>query len=179
MGCWGITSFQSDAGLDAITFIRELIPEDGRMELGNIIKALRQDEWNAPPDVMDGHSHTSPMALAEIVVKFLDKDISSLDYEDEGASDDKRFSSITSLTASRESIQWLRDYVSDTLKYSRKNEGPRAQQGEKWGGWFEERNWIGWQVHMENLVRRLDMLLEMPGTGIELVPLQEYMPVMQ
>ncbi len=83
MGCWGITAFESDAGLDAVEFIRRNLPEDGKLELGKIIEALRQDKWNAPPDVKDAESHSSPMVLAEILVKFLDRDIGSLDFDEE------------------------------------------------------------------------------------------------
>ena len=74
MGCWGITAFESDAGLDAVGFIREMMLKDGRMELGEIIKAIQKEEWYAPPEASDGVPHTSPMALAEIIVKFLDGD---------------------------------------------------------------------------------------------------------
>lgn len=50
MGCWGITAFESDAGLDAVELIRKNLPEDGRLELENLIEALRKSSWNTPPD---------------------------------------------------------------------------------------------------------------------------------
>ena len=118
MGCWGITAFESDAGLDAVGLIREHLPKDGRVELENLMEALRKDDWNTPPDVCDGQSHTSPMALAEIVVKFLDRDMDGLDYEGEWAAQDRKFGAVTSFSASKESIRWLRDYLTDTLKYA-------------------------------------------------------------
>lgn len=59
MGCWGITAFESDAGLDAVGFIRENLPVDGKLEVKTIIDLLRGDSWCAPPDVTDGDSHTS------------------------------------------------------------------------------------------------------------------------
>lgn len=169
MGSWGITAFESDAGLDAALLIRKNLPEDGRLDLEKLIEVLRRDGWNAPPDVTDGESHTGPMALAEIVVKFLDRDMEGLDYSEEWAAQDRKFSSVTSFSASRESVQWLRDYISDTLKYAKKS----AAGSRKWGGWFEEQDWIGWQKHMEGLVGRLDALLASPRNHIELVPPQE------
>ena len=39
-------------------------------------------------------------------------------------------------------------------------------------GWFEEKNWIGWQEHMTELVSRLDTLLESSEAEIELITLQ-------
>jgi hypothetical protein len=177
MGCWGITAFESDAGLDAAGFIRRILPEDGKLELGKIIEALRQDEWNAPSDVTLGESHTSPMALAEILVKFLDRDISDLDYDEEWAKDDNKFSSITSFTVSKESIQWLRDYLSDTLKYAKENAEFRAEHGnDEWdqrNGWREEEDWLGWQSHLSALVSRMDSLLAFPESQMELIPPQE------
>ena len=48
MGCWGITAFESDEGLDAVEFIRESIPEDGKLELETLVETLKRDSWNAP-----------------------------------------------------------------------------------------------------------------------------------
>ena len=170
MGCWGITAFESDAGLDAVQMVRKNLPEDGRLELEKLIEVLRQDGWSAPPDVTDGDSHTSPMALAEIVVKFLDRDMDELDYSEKWAAQDRKFSSITSFSASKESVQWLHDYISDTLKYAKEN----AAGSRKWSGWFEEKNWIGWQKHMEGLADRLEVLLAFSENRIELLSSQEY-----
>ena len=169
MGCWGITAFESDAGLDAVGLVRKKLPEDGRLELEKLIEELKRDSWNAPPDVCDGQSHTSPMALAEIIVKFLDRDMGGLDYEEKWAAQDKKFSAVTSFSASKESVQWLRDYISDTLKYAKEN----TADGSKWGGWFEEKDWIGWQKHMEGLAGRIDVLLASPENRIELLPTLE------
>lgn len=103
MGCWGITAFESDAGLDAVGLIRKNLPKDGRLEVERLIAVLQRDGWNAPPDVTDGESHTSLMALAEIMVKFLDRDLRGLD----GAENDHRFDAVTSVTASREAVRNL------------------------------------------------------------------------
>lgn len=173
MGCWGITAFESDAGLDAIDFIRRNLPEDGKLDLEKIIEALCQDKWNVPADVKNSESHTSPMALAEMLVKFLDRDIDDLDYKESWAAYDSKFSAITSFTASRESVQWLRDYISDTLEHARENAKFRIQYGEKWGGWFKEKDWIGWQDHMADLVNRLDTLLDSQENHFELISPQE------
>ena len=79
MGCWGITAFESDTGLDAIGLIRNHLPEQGDVKLQQMIDWLRADSWNAPPEVSEGVSHTSPMAVAELIVKFQEKDFSALD----------------------------------------------------------------------------------------------------
>lgn len=167
MGCWGITAFESDAGLDSVDYIRQNLPQDGKLELEKIIEALQKDDVRLP-EVTDGQSHTSPMALAEIVVKFLDHDIGGLDYDDDWAAKDKKFADITSFSAAKESIQWLRDYVSDTLQYAQENAKYR-----KWGGWFEEQDWLDWQWHMEKLTVRLDELIASPENCVELVRPQE------
>lgn len=165
MGCWGITAFESDAGLDAVGMIREHLPEDGRLELENMIEALRQDDWNTPPDVRDGQSHTSPMALAEIMVKFLDRNMDGLDYDEDWATQDRKFSTVTSFSASKESVRWLHSYISDTLKHAREN----AAQGNHCGGWFKKEDWTRWQKHMEGLIGRLDVLLASPENRIQLI----------
>ncbi len=87
MGCWGITAFESDAGLDAISLIRKHLPEQGDVELRQMLAWLKADSWNAPPEVSEGVSHTSPMAVAELIVKFQEKDFSALD----GIRGDKSF----------------------------------------------------------------------------------------
>lgn len=173
MGCWGITAFESDVGLDAVDFIRRNLPEDGKLYLEKIIEALRQDNWNVPADAKDVESHTSSMALAEMLIKFLDRDIDDLDYKESRTANKRKFSAITSFTASRESVLWLRDYISDTLEHARENAKFRVQYGEKWGGWFKEKDWIGWQEHMTALVNRLDTLLGSQENHFELISSQE------
>lgn len=85
-----------------------------------------------------------------------------LDYGEEWAAQDKKFSAVTSFSASKESVQWLRDYISDTLRYAKENAEFQAEPGRKRGGWFEEKDWVGWQEHMEGLAGRLDVLLASP-----------------
>lgn len=160
MGCWGITAFESDAGLDSVDYIRRILPQDGKLELGKIIKALKEGDVRLP-DVQDAESHTSPMALAEIMVNFMDGNADGMDYDGAWAAADKKFSSVSSFTASGESIQWLRDYLSATLKYARENAKFQADYGTKRNGWFEEKDWIGWQEHMTALVSRLDTLVQL------------------
>ena len=164
MGCWGITAFESDAGLDAVGFIRENLPVDGKLEVKTIIDLLRGDSWCAPPDVTDGDSHSSPMALAEIIVKFRNKDMTGLDA-DLYATKGRKFAFMTSFTADKESIGWLQGYLTDTLKYSRGN----AANGRKWNGWFKENDWNSWQNHMECLIRHMDELLSTSEDTIELI----------
>ena len=41
-----------------------------------------------------------------------------------------------------------------------------------YNGWFEEKNWIGWQEHMKKLISRVDGLLDIPEDNIELLNLQ-------
>ena len=84
MGCWGITAFESDAGLDSVDYIRSNLPKGGKLDLGEIIDALQNDQIRLP-DVEFAENHTSPMALAEIVVKFLDGDMDGLDYDEDWA----------------------------------------------------------------------------------------------
>lgn len=128
---------------------------------------------HTPHDAKNGESHTSPMALAEILVKFLDQDIGELDYEEAWAANDPKFSAITTFSASRESTQWLRDYLSDSLKYARESAESKARHGRKWNGWFEEKDWVGWQEHMTNLVSRLDSLLASMGDSLDFLTSQE------
>ena len=100
MGCWGITAFESDAGLDSVDYIRSNLPKGGKLDLGEIIDALQNDQIRLP-DVEFAENHTSPMALAEIVVKFLDGDMDGLDYDEDWAKEQNKFRDITSFTASK------------------------------------------------------------------------------
>jgi len=172
MGCWGITAFESDDGLDTVGFIRKNLPADGKLYLGKIIEAMQEKDYRMP-DAAEGYSHTGPMALAEILVKFLNRDMSELDYDEAWAKNDNKFSSITSFTASKESVQWLKDYISDTLKSAKENAELRAEHAisecDQWGGWFEKSDWIGWQDHMEVLISHMDGLLALPENQIELL----------
>ncbi len=166
MGCWGITAFESDTGLDALAAIRTQVQKEGRLKLEDILAELKKDAWNAPADVRRCESHTSPMMLAEVMIKFLDGYAAELDFG-ETYRKDKRFSCLSSFTGTKASIQWIRDYLSDTLKYSRK----RAESASRCG-WFKEQDWIGWQEHMEHLILRMDILLASNQEKGELTALQ-------
>jgi hypothetical protein len=92
--------------------------------------------------------------------------------------DDNKFCNITSFTADKESVQWLRDYLAGTLKYAVENAEFRAglagaEEWDKWGGWFKEENWHAWQKHMTGLVDTLDNLLASQDAQIELIQPQE------
>lgn len=117
------------------------------------------------------------MALAEIIVKYLDGDPGSLDYDEEWAAEDNKFRSITSFTASRASLRELRDYLADTLKYARIRAERQIKAGELPGGWFDPKDWDGWQKHMEGLIHRLDGVLALEGSTLELAhPLAPTVP---
>lgn len=62
--------------------------------------------------------------------------------------------------------------LSDTLNCRRRFAELDAQKGEYYGGWFEEKDWIGWQKHMENLISRLDELIAQPEQEIEFIKTQ-------
>lgn len=179
MGCWGITAFESDDGLDALSDIRYVLPMDGNARLADILDALKADEYL--PKASDGQSHTAPMALAEVVVKFLNKDINDMDYDEEWADGDNKFYDVHSFTATKEPVQWIRDYLAETLRARRedaaywagKDEDSRPNWRREWGGWKEKEGWEGWQSHMEMLVSQMDSLLAKPEDQIELVQPQE------
>ena len=173
MGCWGITAFESDAGLDAADFVRTLLPESGKAELGTILAAMREDEWMCPKNPTDGESHTGPMALAEIMMAFLEGHVSELDYDEEWAAQDNKFAALTSFTADSTSVEWLRDYLSQMLTCALENAAQRAKHGtqrwDQWNGWSAEQDWLGWQAHMKMLIGRLNTLGSQQAGPVELV----------
>ena len=173
MGCWGISALQSDSGLDAISYVRKKLLWEGRLDLDTVIDTLQKSSWNRPPEASEGLSHTSLMAVAELIVLYLNKDAASLDYVGQWSEKHRKFASIQSFTASKESLAYLRDYLSDSLRYAKENAKCKAEHEEIWGGWFKEENWIGWQEHMEALVSCLDTLLAAEGNLLELVPQQQ------
>lgn len=89
-------------------------------------------------------------------------------YDEEWAAEDNKFRSITSFTASRASLRELRDYLADTLKYARIRAERQIKAGELPGGWFDPKDWDGWQKHMEGLIHRLDGVLALEGSTLEL-----------
>jgi len=175
MGCWGITAMESDIGLDALICIREHLRLDGKASLTELLEALKDDAWSCPEEISSGASHSSPMMLAEIVVKFLDGDLKGLDYEDDSLNKAKRFGAITSFQASRESIAWIRTYLNDTLQFAQEEAKPGNPEGRRWAGWLKEEDWNAWQEHMKNLIGRMDELLVLKEDVVELIQPQETM----
>lgn len=169
MGCWGITAFESDAGLDAVICIRKHLPDDGKLVLKDVLEALKGDGWNQPPGISECASHSSPMALAEIMIKFLDGNFDGLDHDEEWAKDDKKFKDLVSFQADRESVQWIRDYLKNTLDYAVQEASMHSDNCKRWNGWFLKKDWLEWQAHMQKLVYRLDGILLTGEEAIELV----------
>ena len=164
MGCWGITAFESDAGLDAIGLIRKHLPEQGDVETPQMLAWLKADSWNAPPEVSEGVSHTSPMAVAELIVKFQEKDFSALD----GIRGIRSFPPCLLLQHQKESLQWVREYLSETLFTAVNVQKEQEKSGVLWGGWFQERDWKHWQAHMEKLIEGWMNCLQERGETVAL-----------
>lgn len=160
MGCWGISAFESDNGLDAVGIVRRNIPEDGKLELGLALAALVKEGY--VECIYEMRSHTGPMALAELYFKFADHDISGLDYDD----DSNKFSSVKSFTADKGALTFLRNHISSSYEYSLKNEREANT-------WFKREDWDSWKSHMEKLTNRLDEQIMKPEILIELVPQTE------
>ena len=110
MGCWGITAFESDTGLDALAAIRTQVQKEGRLKLEDILAELKKDAWNAPADVRRCESHTSPMMLAEVMIKFLDGYAAELDFG-ETYRKDKRFSCLSSFTGAYGTFDLTHGYI--------------------------------------------------------------------
>jgi len=172
MGAWGITALESDTGFDAVEFIRGMIPENGELVLGKILNEMRHNELARTEDASNGISHTGIMALAEIIMTFLDGNAGDLDYDEEWAAEDNKFAAVTKITADVNSIALIRDYLQLTLESAIENAVVRKQyattEWDKQGGWRTEKDWFGWQGHMAGLMNKLD---EIMPDGLELVEL--------
>lgn len=105
------------------------------------------------------------------MVRIIDRDMDDFDYDEEIKGN--KFGDIISFTASKESIQWLKDYITGILQHARENAEYGSENGRLWNGWFEEKNWLGWQEHMGTLISRLDELLTFHGNSVELLALKQ------
>lgn len=170
MGAWGITAFESDAGLDVIGEIRNGLPKDGRLTLKNILEFLQNSEGGAVDDPQLGHSYTSPLAVTELIFKIQDNDYTSVDYEGDWAKEYPRFQDLSSFTADKESLLWLKDYLTKNLAAARNNAANYTDPVDPYNGWFYKENWESWQNHMETMIERLGELYERPGDEIDLFP---------
>ena len=113
-------------------------------------------------------AHTSPMALAEIMVKFLEQDLESLDHDVGPYMRQNKYSMVTSFTATKESIQWVRNYIADTLRHSRRNAQVESQN-RKVGRLVQGRGIGRLAGTYDRLIGRLDELLLLVDSQIELV----------
>ncbi len=166
MGAWGITAFESDAGLDVVGAIRKSLPEDGRLTLQTILESVKSSQWRELADPQLGNSHTSPLAVTELIFKLQDGQYSDLDYGMEYGFDDKLFKDLLTFTADKESLQWLKDYLTENLTAARNNAALPFNPN---NGWFHREDWEGWQTHMESVIERLGELLDRPEDEIDLL----------
>ena len=156
MGSWGITALESDNGLDTVGIIREYAA-DGTTDLKEILSALKQDELAAPP-AGQGVCHSGIEALAEVILKYLGKTVGDLDY----AHEDVKFSPVSSFTAEKEDIRWIREYLLETLNSAERKTEIR------WGGWLRQADWNAWRERMQTLIDTMDTLIAIPSDSIEL-----------
>ena len=164
MVCWGIEARQSDIGLDALGMIKDLFPKSRKMNMEQVLRNMKENGDGYVPDPATGESHSGPMMAAEIVCRFLEGSAGELHYGWEP--ENRWFSALESFTISKKSLQWLSEYLKKTLQCSRMN----AQKGgRKWNGWFKEKDWKAWQGHMEDLIRKMDFLIDLPEDPIELM----------
>ncbi len=164
MGSWGITALESDNGLDAIEHIQWNIHGNGRLDLHETILMLREEGLFVPPAKF-GYCHTGVEALAEFILKCGEGAAKDLDYPH----NEVKFSSLSSFAAEKSDLQWVREYLSETLGSAEKNSN-RAEK--KWGGWFKEADWNAWRERMRTLIGTMDSLLSLPGDPIDLTAIQ-------
>lgn len=173
MGAWGITAFESDAGLDVIDEIRNRLPKDGRLTLKSLLESIQNSEWRGLDDPQLGNSHTSPLAVAELIFKIQDNDYTAVDYEEEWAKEYPKFQELSSFTADKESLLWLKDYLKENLAAARNNAVNSTDPVDPYNGWFYEKNWEEWQRHMETMIERIGELHERPGDEVELLSVEQ------
>ena len=164
MGSWGITALESDNGLDAIEHIRWNIHESGRLDLHESVLMLREEGLVVPPAEV-GYCHTGVEALAEFILKCSEGAVKDLDYPH----NEMKFASMSSFVAEKSDLQWIREYLSETLD-SAERKSNRAEK--KWGGWFKEADWNEWRERMRTLIGSMDSLLSLPGDPINLTAIQ-------
>lgn len=174
MGAWGITAFESDTGLDVIDAIRNRLPKDGRLTLKSLIEFVQNsNEWSEFDDPQLGNSHTSPLTVAELIFKIQDNDYTAVDYEEEWAKEYPKFQELSSFTADKESLLWLKDYLKENLAAARNNAVNSTDPVDPYNGWFYKENWEEWQRHMETMIERMGELHERPEDEVELLSVEQ------
>lgn len=93
-----------------------------------------------------------------------------MDYEEDRAEEYLKFQDLSSFTADKESLLWLKDYLTKNLAAARNNAANHTDPFDPYNGWFYKENWEGWQQHMETMIERLGELYERPGDEIDLFP---------
>lgn len=164
MGSWGITAFESDTGLDTMIILHDHLPTDGHWDLAGLIEVLKESKDISLSDPKEGHPVTSPMALAEMLMGYLDGQARDMGWAYQERPE-PNFDSVRTFTMDKPSLQWLRTHLDDTLRCARRN---AAMEG-NFGGWFMEQDWIDCQKHMQGLVDRLDRLIQRPESTFDLL----------
>ena len=100
--------------------------------------------------------------LAEVIMAYLDGEQYRLYGGSDKKSKEMNFAKITQFEGKRKTVMVIRNYLKDMLRRSRE----RSKEYQ-WNGWLKEENWIGWQGHVENLIKRLEELLEKEGDTIQ------------
>lgn len=155
-----LMALETEKGKIVVDMLRAMIQKDGKLDLEQVMLNLKAETDEKLPAPEQTATHTSWMALAEIMVKIMNHEAKDLDIEDQ----EKTFTSLTSFYASRYALLVLQTYLSLTILYSRD-----IARKKKWNGWPTEEKWKEWQEHMEALVGCMEVLIRMDDVGTELV----------
>ena len=162
----GITAFETEYGLFALMYMEDMLPADGHLVLKDIMSRMEKDDWCRPVPAKEGRTHTSPMVLAEIILYYTKNKRTNMCHIDRVfCSPRHSYRNITSFSADKGSLRWIKNYLSETLKSNRQN----AMDHKDFGQWYKVEDYHKWQDHMEKLISCLDRLLEKHEDPIELL----------
>lgn len=154
-----IMALDTKIGTDTLDAVRKMIPEDRKLNLEKVMWELKNSSEGSVPNPEHAVPYTGWMAIAEIMVRIMNRETKELDDRIH----EKSFSELRSFYASRAALLALQTYLSLTVLYSREQ-----ARKIKWNGWPSEEKWEQWQEHMEALTECITVLLGLNREGAEL-----------
>ena len=102
-----IMALDTKIGSDTLEAVRKMIPEDRKLNLEKVMWKLKNSQEGSVPDPEYAVPYTGWMALAEIMVRIMNRETKELDDR----SNEKSFSELRSFYASRAALLALQTYL--------------------------------------------------------------------
>ncbi len=147
MGAWGVKSLESDEGLDFEDELRKLCEGKDVVELGAIIRDLKENTWltDDPNEIEFLYDHVT-MGLAEELITFTEEGKLTFEFSDDN--DEEQQWVVSKIIYTHADLDFLLEQITDIVQ-------PKGEVHETYELWEDSNSFDEWKAHVQSLIEKL------------------------